>query len=104
MTGPLLPISTAREATALARKLLGQRPWVVAGCAAMFAVEGLAGLVAPFMLGRMVDVVVDGGSASAITTAVLWIVGAAFVGGLATFLSVALLARTAEPALADLRE
>jgi ATP-binding cassette subfamily C protein len=70
----------------------------------MFAIEGLAGLVAPWMLGRIVDVVVDGGSASAISGAALWIVGAAIVGGLATFLSVALLARTAEPALADLRE
>jgi ATP-binding cassette subfamily C protein len=104
MTGALLPVSTAREATALARKLLSQRPWALAGCAATFAVEGLAGLVAPLMLGRIVDVVVDGGSASAITGAALWIVGAAIVGGLATFLSVALLARTAEPALADLRE
>jgi len=56
------------------------------------------------MLGRIVDVVLDGGSGSEITTAVLWIIGAAVVGGCATYLSVALLARTAEPALADLRE
>jgi ATP-binding cassette subfamily C protein len=104
MTGTLLPVSTPREAAALARKLLRQRPWALVGCAAMFAVEGLAGLVAPWMLGRIVDVVVDGGSASEVTAAVLWIVGAAVVGGLATFLSVSLLARTAEPALADLRE
>jgi len=104
MTGPILPVSTPREAAALARRLLSQRPWALAGCAAMFVVEGLAGLVAPWMLGRIVDAVIDGDSASAITVAVLWIVGAAVVGGLATFLSVSLLARTAEPALADLRE
>lgn len=100
----LLPISTAREAATLARRLLRQRPWALAGCAAMFGVEGLAGLVAPWMLGRIVDVVVDGGPTSELTVAVLWIVAAAVVGGVATFLSVLLLARTAEPALADLRE
>ncbi len=104
MTGRLLPVSTAREATDLARRLLTRRPWALAGCVAMFLIQGLAGLVAPWMLGRIVDVVLDGGSGSEITTAVLWIIGAAVVGGCATYLSVALLARTAEPALADLRE
>ncbi|MFC7493977.1 MULTISPECIES: ABC transporter ATP-binding protein [unclassified Nocardioides] len=99
-----LPVSTAREAAALSRRLLGQRPWALGVCMLMFAIEGLAGLVAPWMLGRIVDVVVDGGSASDITGPALWILGAALVGGVATYLSVAFLARTAEPALADLRE
>ncbi len=70
----------------------------------MFVVEGLAGLVAPLMLGRIVDVVSSGGDADEITVAFAWILGAAVVGGLATALSIALLARAAEPALADLRE
>lgn len=99
-----LPVSTAREAAVLSRRLLGARPWTLAACGLMFAIEGLAGLVAPWMLGRIVDVVADDRPAAEITTAVLWIVGAALIGGLATYLSVALLARTAEPALAELRE
>ncbi len=104
MSATTLPVSTAREATATARRLLLQRPWALAGCALMFAVEGLAGLVAPWMLGRIVDVVAERGPASEVTSAALWIAAAALVGGLATLTSVALLARTAEPALADLRE
>jgi ATP-binding cassette subfamily C protein len=104
MSRQLLPVSTPREAAALARRLLAQRPWALTGCFLVFVIEGLAGLVAPWMLGRIVDVVVDGGSGSDVTVAGIWILGAALVGGVATYLSVALLARTAEPALAELRE
>jgi ATP-binding cassette subfamily C protein len=104
MTTTILPVSTAAEAAAMSRTLLRQRPWTLTGCALMFAVQGLTGLVAPLMLGRVVDLVIDGGSAREVTVAALWIGVAAVAGGLATFLSVALLDRTAEPALADLRE
>lgn len=104
MTAHLLPVSTAREAATLVRSLVANHRWPLAACVAMFVVEGLAGLVAPLMLGRIVDVVASGGDRGEITTAVLWIVGAAVVGGVATALSIAMLARAAEPALADLRE
>jgi ATP-binding cassette subfamily C protein len=100
----LLPVSTPREAARLARALLLRRPAALAACLLMFAVEGLAGLVAPWMLGRIVDVVDGGGSRDELLVPVLWIVGAAIVGGVATALSIGLLARVAEPALADLRE
>lgn len=104
MSAQLLPVSTRREAFALVRSLVATRRWALAACLAMFLVEGLAGLVAPLMLGRIVDVVSSGGDAREITVAFVWILGAAVVGGVATALSIALLARAAEPALADLRE
>ncbi|WP_243057784.1 ABC transporter ATP-binding protein [Nocardioides sp. SR21] len=104
MSAPLLPVSTRREAFALVRSLVATRRWALTACLAMFVVEGLAGLVAPLMLGRIVDVVSSGGDAGEITVAFVWILGAAVVGGVATALSIALLARAAEPALADLRE
>lgn len=104
MSAHQLPVATPREAGALARRLLRRRPAALTLCALMFAVEGLTGLVGPWMLGRIVDVVVSNGSAAQLTGPVLWILGAAVVGGTATALSIALLARTAEPALADLRE
>ena len=100
----LLPVSTAREAAGLARTLLVRRPLALTACLLMFSIEGLAGLVAPWMLGRIVDVVDSGGTREDIVIPVLWILGAALVGGLATALSISLLAEVAEPALADLRE
>jgi ABC-type multidrug transport system fused ATPase/permease subunit len=104
MSGHQLPVATAGESAGLAGRLLRKRPGTAALCALMFVVEGVAGLVAPWMLGRIVDAVVDGGPPSTVVSAAVWILVAAVVGGLATMLSVALLARTAEPALADLRE
>lgn len=100
----LLPVSTPREAGALAWRLVRGRPVPLALCTLTFVVAGLAGLVGPWQLGRIVDVVDAGGDEGAIATAALWILGAAVVGGVATGLSIALLARTAEPALAELRE
>ncbi|MFC6345641.1 ABC transporter transmembrane domain-containing protein, partial [Nocardioides hankookensis] len=60
--------------------------------------------VGPWQLGRIVDVDDTGGDSGDIVRAALWIFAAAVVGGLATALSIALMARTAEPALAELRE
>lgn len=100
----LLPVSTPREAGRLAWRLLRQHPWPLLLCTVTFVVAGLAGLVGPWQLGRIVDVVDAGGDSGEIVDAALWIFGAAVVGGLATTLSIALLARTAEPALAELRE
>lgn len=99
-----LPVSTPRAAAGLAWRLLRQQPQTLSLCALTFLVAGLAGLVGPWQLGRIVDVVESGGDGRDITNAALWILGAAVVGGLATALSISLLARTAEPALADLRE
>lgn len=107
MTAPTLtrlPVSTAREAAGLARRLLTRRPLLLAACLAVFVLEGLAGLVAPWMLGRMVDLVRADAPGSDIISAGIWILGAALIVGAAGAVSIHLLARVAEPALAQLRE
>ncbi|WP_182523666.1 ABC transporter ATP-binding protein [Nocardioides dongkuii] len=99
-----LPVSTAAEAARLARTLLGRRRGPFLAAAAMFALVGAAGLVGPWQLGRIVDLVTRGGTASDVAVAAAWIAGAAVVTAVATTLSVGFLARAAEPALAELRE
>lgn len=100
----ILPVSTAREASRLALQLLRRRPLLLLACAAAFVVEGVAGLVAPWMLGRIVDAVGADAPAGEIITASVWILVAAVVGGAATALSIRQLARVVEPALGELRE
>ncbi|WP_121253434.1 ABC transporter ATP-binding protein [Nocardioides ferulae] len=99
-----LPVSDARQAARLAGSLLARRRGALLASATMFAVAGAAGLVAPWQLGRIADLVGADGAAHDVVLAAAWIGLAALVAGAATGLSVGLLARTAEPALADLRE
>ncbi|MDQ1106406.1 ABC transporter transmembrane domain-containing protein [Nocardioides zeae] len=111
----LLPVATPREAARKAwAAFAGHRaPLALAGV--MFALSGLAGLVAPVVFGRIVDAVTGsaegpggpGGSASA--SALVWwgagaIAVAAVVELVAAWASVTFLARAGEPALARLRE
>lgn len=100
----LLPVSTAREAARMAWSLVKRRPVLLTLCLGLFAVRGAAELVAPWMLGRIVDVVASGGSREEIVVAVAWILGAAVVVAVATLLAITLLAGVAEPAVAELRE
>jgi ABC-type multidrug transport system fused ATPase/permease subunit len=100
----LLPVATRAEAGAELRRLVRRRRGILAVTAAAFLVQGVAGLVAPYLLGHIVDVVESGGEQSELVWPVVWIAVAAVVGGLATIASVALLARGVEPGLAELRE
>lgn len=108
-TGPartLLPVATPREATRLAWAAFAGRRGTLALAAAMFGLAGLAGLVAPYALGLVVDALSgEGGDA---TRLVWWSAGAIAVAALvelvSTWASVTFLARAAEPALASLRE
>ena len=104
MTRHLLPIASRGETARLAVKLLRSqgRPLILSAVA--FAVVGLAGLVGPWVLGRIVDTVSTGGESSDILRGALLIVAASIVSGVGTSLSVTYLARAGEPAVADLRE
>ncbi|MSZ78374.1 MAG: ABC transporter ATP-binding protein, partial [Actinobacteria bacterium] len=105
MTSPqLLPIASSRDALRLTGAVLGRRRAAMLAAAAAFAVNGAAGLVAPWMLGRIVDAVDGGGTPRDVVVPALWILAAAVVVAAATTLSIGLLARGAEPALAELRE
>jgi len=99
-----LPTSTPREAARLSWTLLGKRRGTLAACLLAFLLDAVAGLVAPYMLGRLVDLTVEGADRSALLVPVAAIGVAALVAGVATVVATSLLARVAEPALADLRE
>jgi ABC-type multidrug transport system fused ATPase/permease subunit len=104
VTRHLLPIASRRDTTRLAASLLRAHRRPLAASALAFVLVGLAGLVAPWVLGRIVDTVTAEGEASSVLRGVLLIVAASVVAGIGTSLSVTYLARAGEPALADLRE
>ncbi|MET1038186.1 MAG: ABC transporter ATP-binding protein [Aeromicrobium sp.] len=103
MSRTLLPIASRAETTRLAGDLLRAhwRPLLVA--AAAFVVAGLAGLVAPWVLGDIVDAVTTD-DPSRIGRGAIIIAVAALVAGVTTSVSVTYLAKAGEPALAALRE
>ncbi|MFS3126961.1 ABC transporter ATP-binding protein [Nocardioides sp. Bht2] len=101
-TRQLLPVASGRDTARYAWRLLRRHRITLIGAAASFVVVGLCALVPPFMLGRIVDAIDEPGAS--LTVPVTAIAVAAVVGALFTVLSVALLARVGEPALAELRE
>ena len=100
----LLPVASTAQAWRLGSTLLRRRPLSLSACLAAFALAGIAGLVAPWQLGRIVDTVSSAGGEAQVTSAAMWIAASSLVSGVSTWASVALLARVAEPALAELRE
>ncbi|MET0447990.1 MAG: ABC transporter ATP-binding protein [Aeromicrobium sp.] len=104
MSRHLLPIATRGETTRLATSLLRSHRGPLALAAVAFVAVGLAGLVAPWILGEIVDTVTTDGESSSILRGALFIAAAAVVAGVGTSLSVTYLAKAGEPALADLRE
>ncbi len=104
MSRHLLPIASRGETTRLALSLLRSYRRPLAVSAAAFVAVGLAGLVAPWILGRIVDTVTTDGDGSTVLRGALLIAAASIVSGIGTSLSVTYLAKAGEPALADLRE
>lgn len=104
MSRQLLPIASRGETTRLAAGMLRSHRGPLLVSATAFVLVGLAGLVAPWILGDIVDTVTTGGDSSRILQGALLIAAASVVGGLGTSLSVTYLAKSGEPALADLRE
>lgn len=102
----ILPVATPREATRRAWRAFRGRRGLLAASATMFALAGLTGLIAPFVLGGIVNGLVDDdpGLRTYVWTGGAAIAAAALVQLVATTLSVTFLARAAEPALAELRE
>lgn len=100
----LLPVASGAEIRAALAGLV--RPFRLRAVAALVAlVAGAAvSLVTAPLLGRIVDLVVDGQGPDAVTTPVLLLVVVAIAQGLLAVLGVALVARVGENMLADLRE
>lgn len=100
----LLPTADGRTTARLTWQLVRSHRAPLVLAIVSFIVAGLSALVAPWMLGRIANLVVEGGSSSAVTQAAIVIAVAAVVEGAATWASVTFLARAGEPALAQLRE
>ncbi|RLV56797.1 ABC transporter ATP-binding protein [Aeromicrobium phragmitis] len=101
----ILPIADPATTTRRAWRLLRRHRRPLVGSVLLFALVGLSGVVPPYVLGTIVDLVQDGtGSRGQVLALAAVIVVSALVGGAATAASAALLARAANPALAELRE
>ncbi|SFQ59121.1 ATP-binding cassette, subfamily C [Amycolatopsis arida] len=100
----LLPTATGARTWAVVRELLRPRRWLaVAALGTMVCATGVGLLTAP-LLGHIVDVVVQGRAAGALTWPVVLLALVAVTGGLATALGLGLVARLGEGMLAALRE
>ena len=100
-TDQLLPIATGRRAAQVVGAHLRERPWVSALTALTAVAASAAGLIAPWVLGRLVDAVGGGGS---VWPYVGGLLGAAVLVAVLTGLSALLIARLGETVLARLRE
>ena len=104
MSRRILDTATPRQSWGVARGLLGSRRGALVLSGLAFCLVGLAQLVAPLLMGRTVDVVLSDGEASTIGWYAVAIAAAAAVVGVAGVVAQGMLARAAEPALAELRE
>ncbi|SHF78876.1 ATP-binding cassette, subfamily C [Jatrophihabitans endophyticus] len=100
----ILRIAPAGETARLTWRLLRRRPGALVVTVLAFAGTGLAALVAPWVLGLVVDAVREHRDTATITRYAVVVAAAALLGGVLTAVSTAALARATAPALAELRE
>lgn len=98
----VLPIASSRDAFGYLRGLLRPRRVLFGATLAVFVLEAAAGMVAPWVLGWLVDSILEGRD-DRLWSAFTLILVAAIAGALLSVLAVSLLARVIEPALAELR-
>jgi len=103
-TNVLLPTAGRTDTVRALRTRLRDRRALLGGAAVLFVGQALAGLAGPAVLGHIVDLVVDGRAATAITAPALLLACAAVVQGVFAGAGPAVAAHAAEPALAGLRE
>ncbi|WAP60390.1 ABC transporter ATP-binding protein [Streptomyces sp. S465] len=97
-----LPVASSAEVRARARRLMARHPRELTGSLALHALAAIAGLVAPQLLGRLVQNA--GNDPDSITPAVLLICVAVVAQSFFTWLAIPASLRLAEKVLADLRE
>lgn len=100
----LLPIAERRVTARFTWRLLARHRAPLFASALSFVLAGLAAMVAPWLLGRMVDQISAGAQQREIIVAAIGIAVAAIASGVFTAVAVSFLARAGEPALAELRE
>jgi ATP-binding cassette subfamily C protein len=100
----LLPVASGRETRQVLLELLGRyRLHAFLMVVSLLGASAIA-LLGPLMMGEIVDRVVDGRGASAITTPVVVLAVVAVFDGVLTAIGFALLTSLGETVLADLRE
>ncbi|MFC7528640.1 ABC transporter ATP-binding protein [Actinoplanes sp. GCM10030250] len=107
MTGPartLLPTATGRETWAALRSEFARLPGLSAATVALLVAAAAGGLVAPWVLGRLVDDVIAGAGTDRIVRWATVIAVAAVAGGVLTAAGATVSARLGETVLARLRE
>ncbi|MET9303629.1 ABC transporter ATP-binding protein [Micromonospora aurantiaca] len=100
----LLPVASARQTWTTLVARFRDRPGLSAAAATVLVAAATGGLVAPWVLGRLVDDVIADAPASRIAGRVAVIAAAAVLTGLLTALGAALASRLGETVLARLRE
>ncbi|MDP9795003.1 ATP-binding cassette subfamily C protein [Catenuloplanes nepalensis] len=104
MSAVLLPTATARQTWAELAAEFKRLPGLSAAAIALLVAASASGLVAPWVLGRLVDdVIADAGTGRVVRWAVV-IASAAVVAGVLTAAGAAVAARLGETVLARLRE
>ncbi|MEU8240227.1 ABC transporter ATP-binding protein [Actinoplanes missouriensis] len=104
MSRMLLPTATPRETWAATRAEFARLPGLTAAAVVLLVGASATGLVAPWVLGRLVDDVIAGAGTGQVLGRVAVIAAAAIVGGLLTAAGAAVFARLGETVLARLRE
>ncbi|GLU49522.1 ABC transporter ATP-binding protein [Nocardiopsis ansamitocini] len=100
----LLPIASARETLALVLAELGQARSGALAALSLSVAANACLLVAPWVLGLLVDAVTQGTTGVQVASFAVIIAVAAVVGGVLTSVAFTLVARTGETVLARLRE
>ncbi|MEW2429409.1 ABC transporter ATP-binding protein [Micromonospora sp. NPDC047644] len=100
----LLPTATGRQTWAALRIELSRLPLLSAVAGTLLVAASATGLVAPWVLGRLVDDVIAGTDTPQVVTWAGVIAGAAVLAGLLTAAGAAVSARLGETVLARLRE
>lgn len=100
-----LPIASGRQTFTAAWELLRRRPVLLCSAILVLILGAACGLVAPWAIGRLVDMIGEGGARA---EAVWWlggaILGAALLAAIASGVGIVLAARLFETGLAELRE
>ncbi|MEU7611796.1 ABC transporter ATP-binding protein [Micromonospora sp. NPDC049204] len=100
----LLPTATARQTWVALRSEVGRLPGLSVTAGTLLVAAAATGLVAPWVLGRLVDDVIAGSDTPRIVAWAGVIAGAAVLAGLLTAVGAAVAARLGETVLARLRE
>ncbi|WP_026120516.1 ABC transporter ATP-binding protein [Nocardiopsis potens] len=100
----MLPVASARQTWAVARAAFGRARGAGAAALAVSVAANLCALAAPWILGMLVDAVVQGRGAERVGVLAAAIAVSAVAAGLLKTVEVVLVARVGETALARLRE